>query len=176
MSYSDLQITQPSKVLINVNGNNNSKKEFITVISDLIGDLKGKTMLVFNKTEKENLTKTCMSIEYSQDEGSKKMEEAFLLEFGNILTGSLVTQFSNIFNLKIHAKVPFLQSGLFRNIMDAVNKEYELITPMILIIHTVFVIKNIELRPHLLLIFDETSMDKMHDVISTFDTSDRFLF
>ena len=174
ISYADLRFTQPPKVLIN--SDYDPKEELITVISDLIGDLTGKIILVFNKTDRKILVKSCMDMEYAEDEEFKKMEEAFLLEFGNILTGSIVTQFSNIFHLSMHGKVPFIQSGLITNIMDYVSKDCELNSSMILTIQTEFVIKNIKLRPHLLLIFDETSLDKIQDIISKYDMNKKVLF
>ena len=174
ISYADLQFTQPPKVLIN--SDYDPKEELITVISDLIGDLTGKIILIFNKTDRQNLVKSCMDMEYTEDEEFKKMEAAFLLEFGNILTGSIVTQFSNIFHLKMYGKVPFIQSGLITKIMDFVTKDCELNSSMILTIQTEFVIKNIKLRPHLLLIFDETSLDKIQDIISNYDMNKKVLF
>lgn len=174
ISYADLKFSQPPKVLIN--SDYDPKEELITVISNLIGDLSGKIMLIFNKTDRENLVKSCMGMEYVEDEEFKKIEEAFLLEFGNIITGSIVTQFSNIFHLKMHGEVPFIKSGLITYIMDFVTKDCELISSMILTIQTEFIIKKIKLKPHLLLIFDETSLDKMQYIISTYDMNKKVLF
>lgn len=174
ISYADLKFTQPPKVLIK--SDYDPKESLIMVVSDIEGDLKGKIMLLFNKTDRKNIVRACMGVEYSEDEEFRKMEEAFLLEFGNIITGAIITQFSNILNLKMHGKVPFMRNGLISNMMDSITKEYELISSTILTIQTVFVIKKIEMRPHLLLIFDDTSLDKIHNIVSKFDTSKKTLF
>jgi len=174
ISYADFQLTQPTKVFVNSNYEMND--ELVNIISDLAGDLNGKTMLLFNKTDRKNVVKSCMGLEYSEDEEFKKIEEAFLLEFGNIITGSIVTQLSNIFNLNIHGKVPSIQKGMISNIRDTIAKEYDLVSPLILAVKTVFLIKDYELKPNLLLIFDETSIDRIQNIINTFDANKKDLF
>ena len=174
ISYADLKFWQPPKVFIN--GNHDPKEVLMMVVSDIEGDLKGKILLLFNKTDRKNIVRSCMNMEYSEDEEFREMEKAFLLEFGNIITGTIVTQFSNIFNLKMHGKVPLMRSGLIKTMMHSITKEYELVSSAILTIQTMFAIKNIEMQPYLLLVFDDMSINKIQNIVGTFDMNNKTLF
>lgn len=78
------------------------KGELFVYITQLIGDLSGKSFLIFNEEERDDIFR-----ELSKD-GRANLTEAFLYEIDNIVSASVISEISNAFNIEVYGDVPHL--------------------------------------------------------------------
>lgn len=87
-----------------------SKKEgdnIYVLTTDIVGELSGVCYLIFNEQEVNKLLKISLPASILEDEEQKMvMSDAILKEADNIISASVITQFSNLLNFKIHGGVP----------------------------------------------------------------------
>ena len=88
-----------------------NKEELITVlITHLVGELNSSSFLILSESDTQNLGALCLPEKFRVSAGnSNEMLDALMLEMDNIIVGSVVTQFSNIFKYKVHGDVPSLK-------------------------------------------------------------------
>lgn len=137
------------------------EEDALLIRSDIVGELKGKTVLIFSDRH------TCEFIEDSlaplletKDEIGH-LKSSFLLEISNIVTGSVLTQLSNIFGLQIHGSVP---EGPDADPVKAVNEilnEFPSFQPLIFTVKTKFLNTGRKLELPLVIIFDTDTMLKL---------------
>jgi chemotaxis protein CheY-P-specific phosphatase CheC len=97
-----LEFTDDPKILSSwVPGNS----RFVTLTTDVIGDLKGKSYLVFSMLEAERVVKACQPAKWQSDRPD--LAEALLMELDNILSASVITELSNKLGSRIYGDVPF---------------------------------------------------------------------
>lgn len=73
----------------------------LTVLTtQLIGDLSGKSFLIFSEEETNEIFKVVGSPH------NKTLREAFLLEIDNIISASVISDLSNALNIEIYGDVP----------------------------------------------------------------------
>jgi chemotaxis protein CheY-P-specific phosphatase CheC len=77
------------------------KGELIVLITPIIGDVKGRSFLIFSKEESEEIFK---SLNASQKD--ETIKEAFLLEIDNIISAAVIAELSRSFGLEIYGDVP----------------------------------------------------------------------
>ncbi len=89
---------------------NLSKKEgenIHVLTTDIVGDLKGVCFLIFNEKEVNKLLKISLPASILEDEKQKiVMSDAILKEADNIISASVITQFSNLLKFNIHGGIP----------------------------------------------------------------------
>ncbi|MDX2189143.1 MAG: hypothetical protein SFY32_04700 [Bacteroidota bacterium] len=121
----------------------NSDKNLNVIVSDLKGDVKGRSYLIFKDNDATNLVKTCLSPEYAQD---LTMQSAILLELDNILTAAVVTNLVNSLKINSYAYVPaqmnLTPSQLRDNLENDFHQDCLLIT-----INTQFNVDNLAISP-----------------------------
>jgi chemotaxis protein CheC len=87
-----------------------SKKEGNSIhvlTTDIVGELKGVCFLIFNEKEVNKLLKISLPASILEDEEQKLvMSDAILKEADNIISASVITQFSNLLKFNIHGSVP----------------------------------------------------------------------
>jgi chemotaxis protein CheY-P-specific phosphatase CheC len=77
------------------------------LITDVIGELPGVCCLVFTEEEANQLIHAALPTSVtSNPQMMAEMGDAFLLEVDNIISASVVTQFSNHLKCRIHGGVP----------------------------------------------------------------------
>ncbi|MEN8247450.1 MAG: hypothetical protein ABFS32_00835 [Bacteroidota bacterium] len=75
--------------------------------TEIIGDMTGICYLIFNENEADELIKLSIPPSMLQDEEQKQMmAEEILKEADNIISASVITQFSNLLNISMHGGVP----------------------------------------------------------------------
>ena len=80
------------------------------LITKVIGDLKGVCCLIFSEEEANQLRSSALPPEILESpEMMAEMSDGILLEVDNIISASVITQFSNILKVKIHGGVPALK-------------------------------------------------------------------
>lgn len=130
------------------------------------GELKGESYLLFNEEEvnkivEANLPKSIMDNLAERE----KMTEAFLLEIDNIITASVITQFSNIFQRKIYGDVPGLNilagNEINKFLSENHNKELNVIY-----FNARFITNEIEIDPEFIWLMDDSFFDEVKKVVS----------
>ena len=77
--------------------------------TDIIGELKGVCYLIFNEQEVDKLLKISLPATILEDKEKKmEMSDAILKEADNIISASVITQFSNLLQFKMHGGVPYM--------------------------------------------------------------------
>jgi len=90
--------------------------------TDIIGELKGVCYLIFNEQEVDKLLKISLPATILEDKEKKmEMSDAILKEADNIISASVITQFSNLLKFNMYGGVPY---------MDILSKEK--VTPFLL--------------------------------------------
>lgn len=99
-----LKNTSEAKGLSNKEGNN-----IHVLTTDIVGELTGVCYLIFNEKEVNKLLKISLPASILEDEEQKLvMSDAILKEADNIISASVITQFSNLLNFNIHGGIPQL--------------------------------------------------------------------
>jgi len=104
-----------------------SKKEesniqFLT--TKVIGDLKGVCCLIFSEKEADQLRSAALPPEILESpEMMKEMSDDIMLEVDNIISASVITQFSNLLNVKIHGSVPGLKKVNYIEMKEFIANE-----------------------------------------------------
>ena len=77
--------------------------------TDIVGELAGVCYLVFSEQEVDKLLKISLPASILEDEAQKlEMSDAILKEADNIISASVITQFSNLLNFNIHGGIPYM--------------------------------------------------------------------
>ena len=143
--------------------------ELTLVITEIMGELDGKSYLVFNEEECEALYHAIFPKNDNPKDRSS-LEEAFLKEVDNILSASVITEFSNFFNIQIYGDVPHLIRINHAGVGQIINQDFNNAntnSAYFFIANTKFLFKdNLQLRPHFFWKFNEKFMDliKMMDI------------
>lgn len=88
------------------------------LVTQIIGDLSGKSFLIFNQEE-------CDEIFRSLNFGNKNpdLNEAFLLEIDNIISASVISDLSNSLGIEVYGDVPQLFKIHSRNLQNFIQSE-----------------------------------------------------
>lgn len=159
----DIEIDAP---LYNpISRRDNSAKNYL-LTTHIEGDIGGVAYLIFNESEVEKLVELNLPDSIKKDPVKREsMTEAIFLEMDNIITASVVTQFSNILQRKMYGGVPHLdilkQSELnyFLN-----NKSSKLLNAMY--INSRFLTKEVEINPEFIWLMDDTFFLNVKNIVS----------
>ncbi|MEQ8238927.1 MAG: hypothetical protein RIA69_06925 [Cyclobacteriaceae bacterium] len=79
--------------------------------TELMGDLKGTSYLIFSDAEVNKIFKACLPEKFLKDNSPENelMKMGFLTEIDNMVAASVITEFSNSLNLEIYGMVPTLE-------------------------------------------------------------------
>jgi chemotaxis protein CheY-P-specific phosphatase CheC len=80
------------------------KDELFVLISDLHGEIKGKSLFILTKKQAEQIWNLLIP-----NSNNTEMREAILLEIDNIVTASVVTKLANALKKKMYAGVPAME-------------------------------------------------------------------
>jgi len=141
----------------------------IVVHSDIRGDLEGKTLLLFSKSHVEKFITESVASLPEYDNNLAELQTSLLLEISNIITGSIVTQFANIFKLNIYGSVP---QGPDNNVEESIKvtlKRFPAFQPLIFSIRTKFMNSGRLLELPLLIVFDTDTLLKLLSIIRSGD-------
>lgn len=92
--------------------------ELYILITQIIGDISGKSILIFNSEETQEIFKTI-----STSVNSDFLKEAFLLEIDNIISASVIAELSTSLDLEIYGDVPHLVKIHSKDLQEFMNKE-----------------------------------------------------
>lgn len=126
------------------------------LLTEVIGELKGVCCLIFSNEEADKLRQTALSPEItSNPEIMAEMSDGILLEVDNIISASVITQFSNILKHKIHGGVPKLRRLNTSELNQYVKGKLE--NDMFIIsFNTHFVSAHLDFSPQFMWLFDSS--------------------
>lgn len=119
LQSTNLKLFDASEHEINVN-----KEGVLTLLTTaVIGDLHGKSYLIFNSEETHEIYDSCLpeSIKHNADDSLK---DAIVLEIDNIISAAVITEISNELNLKIFGDVPELRKLSKEDLQNYLNMEF----------------------------------------------------
>jgi len=94
------------------------------LITKVIGELNGLCCLIFSEEEANQLRQSALPPEIlNSPEMMAEMSDGILLEVDNIISASVITQFSNILKVKIHGGVPALRKVNYSELEEFIHNE-----------------------------------------------------
>ena len=93
--------------------------------TELKGQLKGTSHLIFSEDEVTKIYKACLPPNIINDDSaeSKMMKMGFLSEIDNMVAAAVITEFSNFLGLDLFGHVPSLQVMSSREVNEFLEKE-----------------------------------------------------
>ncbi len=136
-------------------------KNILLLTTKVIGELKGVCCLVFSEEEADHLRKASLPPEIlNSPEMMAEMRDGIMLEVDNIISASVITQFSNMLKVKIYGGVPDLKRVNYPEmeniIQEDINNELYLIS-----FKTSFESAKVAFNPEFLWLFDQTFIDSI---------------
>lgn len=124
--------------------------------TEIIGELKGICCLIFSEDEANKLRHTALPPEItSNPEIMAEMSDGILLEVDNIISASVITQFSNILKHKIHGGVPNLKKMHSIQINQFIKEKLE--QDMLIVNFNIhFASPNLDFSPQFIWLFDNS--------------------
>ncbi len=142
-----------------------TKAEKLYILETLLkGEMKGGCYLVFDPSEVSLLNKICIPNSMANSQANDSITHEILLEIDNIVSASVITQFSNLLQLKIYGHVPKMMrwnsNEVDKNLL-AVAKEFD--AEGILRISTTFRVEKSKISPEFIWILDNHFLDKVKE-------------
>jgi chemotaxis protein CheY-P-specific phosphatase CheC len=137
------------------------------LITYVIGELKGVCCLVFSEEEANKLRHTALPKEVTENPvAMAEMSDAILLEVDNIISASVITQFSNILKHNIYGGVPELKKFSCGGSLDAFVKSTFLQDMYVINFKIQFTSKLLNFSPEFVWLFDSTFLDSIRTFVS----------
>lgn len=119
----DLRICKTGDIK-HINHEGGSTDERFVLTTNVKGELEGACYLIFTAEEVEKLLNKSLPSSVLEDEAKKNvMGDAILLELDNIISASVITQFSNFFKYKMYGDVPGLDKVQKDDVNDLLLKD-----------------------------------------------------
>ena len=153
---SEKQLHQPP---LELGKKNESNIHLLT--TKVIGEMKGICCLIFSEEEANHLRSAALPPEIlNSPEMRAEMSDGIMLEVDNIISASVITQFSNLLKVKIHGGVPDLKKVSFEEMEDYISREVN--NELYLIsFKTSFESSKAQFNPEFVWLFDNTFIDNI---------------
>ncbi len=137
------------------------------MITKVIGELNGVCCLIFSEEEADQLRNTALPQEVlNSPEMMAEMSDGIMLEVDNIISASVITQFSNMLKVKIYGGVPALRKvdsvELENYLQNEINNELYLIS-----FKTKFKSSHVSFAPEFIWLFDNTFVESIKKFSAT---------
>jgi chemotaxis protein CheY-P-specific phosphatase CheC len=91
--------------------------DLYVLTTQIIGEISGKSFLIFNEDESFEIFKTLGT------NISDQLKEAFLMEIDNIISASVISDLSNALEIEVYGDVPHLRRIHSADLQDYMNDE-----------------------------------------------------
>ena len=137
------------------------------MITKVIGELNGVCCLIFSEEEADQLRNTALPPEVlNSPEMMAEMSDGIMLEVDNIISASVITQFSNLLKVKIYGGVPALRkvdsTELEKYLQEEINNEMYLVS-----FKTKFKSSHVSFAPEFIWLFDNTFVESIKKFSAT---------
>lgn len=134
--------------------------------TELMGELKGVSHLIFSEEEVTKLYETCLpsNIVSNDSNESAIMKLGFLTEIDNMVSAAVITEFSNFLNVEIYGMVPTLKVLKANEVNDHLiseSKEYESVIHFKAVFHG----KELNICPDFVWAFHDKFVDKIKGLV-----------
>ena len=129
------------------------------VYMTLMGDMLGRTLLIFPKRSAFNLVDILMKRPAGQTKYLREIDYSALKEVGNILTGSFLTALSEFLDVSFIPSVPLLAYDMVGGILEAISVEFSQEVDSVFCIQTEFVDPSLDIEGYFMLISDREFLD-----------------
>ncbi|MBC6400715.1 MAG: hypothetical protein GDA51_00090 [Ekhidna sp.] len=134
--------------------------------TELMGELKGTSHLIFSETEVSKLYQSCLPPSVANDDSneSKIMKLEFLTEIDNMVSAAVITEFSNFLGVEIYGKVPSLKvikANEIENYLEEESSELE----QVIHFKTVFEGKELDISSEFIWVFHNKFVDKIKGLV-----------
>ncbi|MFK7952226.1 MAG: hypothetical protein AB8B73_05225 [Ekhidna sp.] len=132
--------------------------------TELMGELKGVSHLIFSEEEVTKLYETCLPGDVASDNSNEAsiMKLGFLTEIDNMVSAAVITEFSNFLDVEIYGMVPGLKvlkaKDVNQHLMDD-SKEFESVIHFKAVFHG----KELNICPDFVWAFHDKFVDKIKD-------------
>ncbi len=163
----DLEINDLNfKIDENITWPNKTGENIHLLTTEVMGELPGVCYLVFSECEANKLREITLSVEIRNNpELVAEMNDAIMLEVDNIISASVITEFSNILKKKIYGNVPRLElvneNGLKSLLNEKMSKDMYSIN-----FKAQFISSNINFSPEFVWLFDYKFLDSIKSLAS----------
>jgi chemotaxis protein CheY-P-specific phosphatase CheC len=131
----------------------------------VIGEMKGICCLIFSEEEADHLRKAALPQEIlDSPEMMEEMSDGIMLEVDNIISASVITQFSNLLKVKIHGGVPSLKKVTSKEMEEFISGEVDQELYLISF-KTSFQSSKANFNPEFVWLFDNTFIDCIKNYI-----------
>jgi chemotaxis protein CheY-P-specific phosphatase CheC len=139
------------------------EQNILLLTTKVIGDLKGVCCLIFSEEEANHLRQAALPPEILESpEMMAEMSDGIMLEVDNIISASVITQFSNLLKVKIHGGVPDLKRVNYKEmesiIQEDIHNELYLIS-----FKTSFESAKVAFNPEFVWLFDNAFIDSIKE-------------
>lgn len=145
---------------------NKNEQSLHVVKTQLIGELKGVSHLIFTEEEVARIYQTCLPANLIESDSaeSKMMKIGFLTEIDNMMAAAVITEFSNFLDLEIYGHVPSL-NVIKVNELDSFLKKESGEFDSIIHFKAEFKGDELDIAPDFLWVFQEEFVDKIKNLV-----------
>lgn len=134
----------------------------VVVKSEIKGDVKGCTLLFFSELQLLDLERRCLNY-YREIHKDQKLKVSLIQEVSNILTGSIVSQMSNLLNIDIFGSVP--KTPEIINGVNKTGKNEASDQSVFVTVTTFFVSESNGAELPMVIIFDTQNLEKLLSIV-----------
>ena len=139
--------------------------ELYVLVTEIQGELTGVCYLIFSEEEVHKLLQISLPESVrANKEKARVMGEAILLEMDNIITASVITQFSNFFNLSMHGSVPSLTKTIPSGI-DQIIRSTNRTSGYYLYFKSEFNTEGLDINPDFIWLLDNKYLDGVREFV-----------
>lgn len=143
-----------------------SEQDVHLIKTELLGELKGTSHLIFSESEVNKLYEACLPEKVAKDTSKEStiMKLGFLTEIDNMVSAAVITEFSNFLGLEIYGNVPSLKVMKATELNDFIVKDS---SELEAIIHfkAVFHSEELSIDPSFVWVFHKKFLDKIKDSV-----------
>ena len=145
-------------------GKSDSKVHVIK--TELMGELRGNSHLIFSETEVSKLYQSCLlpSIVNDDSNESTVMKLGFLTEIDNMVSAAVITEFSNFLGVEMYGRVPSLKvikANEIENYLEEESSELK----QIIHFKAVFEGKELDISSDFIWVFHNKFIDKIKTLV-----------
>jgi chemotaxis protein CheC len=138
-----------------------SRQTDIVIKSEIVGELKGKTYIIFSDEQSRKLANICFGTEADYQGNYNFIKKSLLMETSNILTASILTQIANILDKKIYGKIPTLVPFNRRKQLDEYLDGIDSSRQFVMTVITKFMNSGARIELPLMIVFDLNSVSEI---------------
>ncbi|WKN33667.1 hypothetical protein PZB74_10055 [Porifericola rhodea] len=140
-----------------------SGEDITMLTTKIIGEVEGKSYLLLNEEEKSAIFSACLPPQ-KDEEARKTMEEAMLKEIDNIVSATVITQFSNALGFSIYGDVPHLFYMPAKEVATTIADELKQVSDYFLTVNTRFMFENdTTLQPNFFWILSSQFLERIRE-------------